>query len=80
MEIDKKKFSDTKAWKFGFWGLETSLIQFGPKAFGKGLIKPLVENPSSNFHKYDLIFSRIIRWIQLKYEISKNVLTLSSGA
>ena len=37
-----------------FWSLKVSLGQFEPKAFGKGLIKPLVENPTSNFHKQDL--------------------------
>ena len=53
--------SDFKALIFGVWGLNTSLGQFGPKAFGKGLIKALVKNPSSNFHKQDLNFSRIMR-------------------
>ena len=61
MELDMKKFSDPKALTFGVWGLKTSLGQFGPKAFDKGLIKALVENPGSNFHKQDLIFSRIMR-------------------
>ena len=61
MELDMKKVSDPKALTFGVWGLKPNLGQFGPKTFGKGLIKPLVENPSSNFHKQDLIFSRIIR-------------------
>ena len=51
MELDMKKFSDPKALTFGVWGLKTSLEQFGPKAFGKGLIKALVKNPGSNFHK-----------------------------
>ena len=54
-----KQFSDPKALTFGVWGLKTSLGQFGPKVFGRGLIKALVKNPSSNFHKQDLIFSRI---------------------
>ena len=36
--------------------------------------------PSFNFHKQDLIFSRIMRSIQLNHEISKNVLNLGSGA
>ena len=49
MELDLKKFSDPKALTIGVWGLKTSLGQFGHKAFGKGLIKALVENPSSNF-------------------------------
>ena len=61
MELDMKKNSDLKALTFGLWGLKTSSGQFGPKVFGKGLIRPLVENPSSNFHKQDLIFSRIMR-------------------
>ena len=61
MELDMKKCSDPKALTFGVWGLKPSLGQFGPKAFGKGLIKALVENPGSNFHKQDLIFSRIMR-------------------
>ena len=61
MELDMKKISDPKALTFGVWGLKPNLGQFGPKTFGKGLIKPLVENPSSNFHKQDLIFSRIMR-------------------
>ena len=50
MELDMKKFSDPKALTFGLWGIKTSLGQLGPKVFGKGLIKPLVKNPSSNFH------------------------------
>ena len=57
MELDIKKISDHKALTFDIWGLKPNLGQFGPKTFGKGLI----ENPSSNFHKQDLIFSRIIR-------------------
>ena len=61
MELDMKKISDPKVLTLGIWGLKLNLGQFGPKTFGKGLIKPLVENPSSNFHKQDLIFSRIIR-------------------
>ena len=59
-----KKILNPKTLKFGVWGLKTNLGQFGPKAFGKGLMMPLVENPSFNFHKQDLIFSRIMRWIQ----------------
>ena len=61
MELDMKKISYPKALIFSLWGQRTSSGQFGPKTFGKGLIKPLVENPSSNFHKQDLIFSRIMR-------------------
>ena len=61
MELDMRKISDPKALTFGIWGLKTSLGQFGPKAFGKGLIKSLVENPSCHFHKQDLIFSGIMK-------------------
>ena len=60
MELDMKKFTDPKILAFGLWGLKTSLGQFGSKAFDRGLIKPLVKNPGSNFHKQDLILSRII--------------------
>ena len=62
MELAMKKFSDPKALTFGVWGLKTQTL--GPKAFGKGLIKELVQSPGSNFHKQDLIFSRIMRGIQ----------------
>ena len=55
MELDIKNFSDSEALTFGVWALKTSLGQFGPKAIGKGLIKPLVGNPTYNFHKQDLI-------------------------
>ena len=79
MEHDMKKLLDPKALTFGVWSLKTSLGQFGPKAFGKRLIKPLFENPSSNFHKQGLIFSRILRWIQWNHEISKTFLTLWPG-
>ena len=60
MELDMRKFTDPKTLTVGVWGLKTSLGQFGPKAFGRGLIKPLVKNPGSNFHRQDLIFSRIM--------------------
>ena len=60
MELDMKKISDPKALTFGDWGLKPNLGQFGPKIFGKGLMKPLVENPSSNFPKQGLIFFRIM--------------------
>ena len=63
IDLDMKKFSDLKALISGVWVLKTILGQFGPKTFGKGLIKALVKNPSSNFHKQDLIFSRIMRRI-----------------
>ena len=64
IELDMKKFTDPKTLTFVVWGLKASLVQFGPKAFGRGLIKPLVKNPGSNFHEQDLIFSIIIRLIQ----------------
>ena len=64
MELDMKNISDPKTLIFGIWGLKPNLGQFGPKIFGKGLIKPLVENPSSNFYKQDLILSRIVRRMQ----------------
>ena len=64
MELDMKQISDPKALTFGVWGLKPNLGQFGPKTFGKGLIKPLIVNPSSSFHKQDLIFTRILRSIQ----------------
>ena len=41
MKLDMKKFSDPKALTFGVWDLKTTPGQFGPKAFCKGLIKPL---------------------------------------
>ena len=46
-----RKFTDPKTLAFRVWGLKTSLGQFGSKAFGRGLTKPLVKNPVSNFHK-----------------------------
>ena len=49
---------------FGIWGLKPSLGEFDSKSFGNGFIKPLVQNSSSNFHKQDFIFSRIMLWIQ----------------
>ena len=61
IELNMKKFSDPKSLTFGVWGLKTSLGQFGPEAFGEGLIKPLVKNPISSFQKQDLIFSRIMK-------------------
>ena len=60
MGLDMRKFTDPKTLTVVVWGLKTSLGQFGPKAFGRGLIKPLVKNPGSNFHRQDLIFSRIM--------------------
>ena len=60
MELDMT-FSDPKALTCGVWGLKTSVGQFGSKAFGKGLIKAVNENPGFNLHKQNLIFSRIVR-------------------
>ena len=61
MKLDMKKFSDPKALTFGVRDLKTTLGQFGPRAFCKELIKPLDENPSFNFQKQEIIFSRIRR-------------------
>ena len=80
IELDMKKISDPKALTFEVWGLWTSLGQFGPKAFCKGFIKPLRENPSFNFQKQDFIFSGIMRWIKWNPEISKDLLTLGMGS
>ena len=63
MKLDMKKFLDLKAARFRIWGLKTSLGQVGPKAFVKTHIKLQVQNHNSNFHKQDLIFSRIIKSI-----------------
>ena len=41
MELDMKNSTDPKTLTFGVWSLKTSLGQFGPKAFGRGLIKSL---------------------------------------
>ena len=51
MELDMKKNSYPTTLTFGVWGLKPNLGEFGPKTYGKGLIKPLVENPISNFYK-----------------------------
>ena len=40
MSLIDAKFSDPKAMTCGIWGIKTSLGQFGPKSFGKGLTKP----------------------------------------
>ena len=61
MDLAIKKISDPKALIFEVWGLKTSLGQFGPKAFCKGLIKPLDGNPGFNCQKHELIFSGVIR-------------------
>ena len=52
------KNSDPKPLTLRVWGIKTSLEQF---AFSEGLIKPLVENPSSNFHKQYLIFPKTMK-------------------
>ena len=57
---------------FGVWGLETSLWRFGPKF----LINSQVQNPSFNFHKEDLLLSRIIRQIHQNYQILKKYLKI----
>ena len=54
MEIDMKKVWDPKAMIFAVWNLTPSLEQFASKSFGKGLIKPLVQNSRSNFHNRTL--------------------------
>ena len=41
MELDMKKFSDPKTLTFEVWGLKNSLVQFGPKVFGKGLYQAI---------------------------------------
>ena len=61
MELDKKNFLDPKVLTFRVCGLKASLGKFGTKVFGKGLVKPLVENPKCNFRKQDYILSKIIR-------------------
>ena len=59
--ILKKVLKDSKTVTLGVCNLKTSLGQFGSKVFSRGLIKALVKNPGSNFHKQDLIFSIIKR-------------------
>ena len=51
MELDMRKFTDPKTLTFGVWGLKTSLGQFGPKAFGRELIKPLPLQTRPHFFK-----------------------------
>ena len=55
--MNLKKLIDIPTITFGVWSLKTSLEKFGLKR----IIKPKVQNPSSNFQKRDLIYSRIIR-------------------
>ena len=40
IELDMKKITDPKTLTFGVWGLKSSLAQFGPNTFGRGLIQP----------------------------------------
>ena len=62
--------NSTKLWNLkkiidlGAWSLETT---FGPLAPWR-CIQPYVQKPGSNFHKQDLIFSKIVRWIQYNHE------------
>ena len=63
-----KSWNLKKCLDLGGWGLETTFGPLGPKRH----IQPLVQNPSFNFHKQDLIFSKLMRWIQLYHEILKN--------
>ena len=85
MEIDLKKVWDPKAMIFAVWDLTPSLEQFASKSFGKGLIKPLVQNSRSNFHNRTLSShkswdesNRIMKSQQKKKK--KKKLTLRSGA
>ena len=55
--MNLKKWLDIPTVTSGVWSLKTSLEKFGLKR----IIKPKVQNPSSNFQKRDLIYSRIIR-------------------
>ena len=64
MELDMKKNSDPKALTFGVWGLKLNLGQYGPKSFGKGLIKPLVENPVPILINRTSFFFRIMKRMQ----------------
>ena len=79
MELDMRKFTDPKTLTFGVWGLETSLGQFGPKAFGRGLIKPLVKNTGSIFTNRTSFFKNH-GLNKMKLCNHKNVLTLGPGA
>ena len=56
MELNMKKVFDPKS-NIGVWSLENSFWQFRHES----LIKPQVQNPSSNFHKEDFTLSRIIQ-------------------
>ena len=79
MELDMRKFTDPKTLTFGVWGLETSLGQFGPKAFGRGLIKPLVKNTGSIFTNRTSFFKNH-GMNKMKLCNHKNVLTLGPRA
>ena len=59
MELDMKKISDTKALTFGVWGLKPNLGQFGPKTFGKGLMKSLSQEIYFQFSQLFSKFSHL---------------------
>ena len=57
MEFGIKKLTDLKTLTFVVWGLKTSLVHFGPKAFGYkqsisnlGINNPFPEHSLQNFH------------------------------
>ena len=60
------------------WGLW--LMNYIWATWTQRMYLAIILEPCSNFHKQKLIFSRIIRWFQWNYEITKNILTLGSGA
>ena len=50
MELDVRKFLNSKAVKFGVWGLKTSLGQLGPKRVSSrksGTLTPIFVNRTS---------------------------------
>ena len=71
MELDMKKILDPQGLTSGVQGQKTNLGQFGPKYFGEEFIKPYVQNPSCNFHKQDIIFSRINKIMNKIMKIQK---------
>ena len=54
IELDMKKFTDPKTLTFGVWSLKTSLVQFGPKAFGRGLIKPFSQTKPHFLNNHEI--------------------------
>ena len=52
MELDMKKFSNSKALTFEVWGLKTSLGKFGLKAFCKGLQALQPNNKKKHYKAY----------------------------